>query len=334
MKYKINLFMRKPLDGQHFSLENIYSNLFKKFKHESFEIEFKICPVVSKGIFNRIFLCVWAFFNQGDLNHISGDINFISIFLNKRKTINTIHDCYSMKRLTNFKKIIYLFLWIKIPFLKSKKIITGSHKTKEELLNYFKNDNENKIKVINNFISENFIKSPKKKINKIPKILIIGTSKNKNIYNIIKSLKKIKCEVIIIGKLSNEIESLLKKNLINFKNFNSLPQRKIVQFYINSDILLYPSTYEGFGLPILEAQSVGRAVVTSNLEPMKFVAGKGALLVNPKNIKQISKAIQKILLNNEFRLTLIQKGYDNVKRFTKDKILKKHLEIYKEILNI
>lgn len=334
MKYKISLFMRKPFKGRHFSLENIYFDLFKKFKHKKLQIEFKVSPFVSKGIFNRILICIWAYFNQGDLNHISGDINFLSIFLSKKKTINTIHDCYSMKRLSYFKKYIYLFFWIKIPFFKSKKIITVSHKTKQELLNYVKGDSENKISVIDNFISGKFIKSFKRKINKTAKILVIGTSENKNINNIIISLKKIKCEVIIIGKLNNDIESLLKKNFINYKNFISLSQKKIIEHYIDSDLLLYVSTYEGFGLPILEAQSIGRAVITSNLEPMKFVAGKGALLVNPKNVDQISNAIKKILTNKKIRLSLIKKGHENIKRFNKQEILQKHIIIYKNILNI
>jgi len=80
MKYKISLFMRKPIKGRNFSLENIYFDLFKSFKHKNLLIEYKVSPFVSKGIFNRILICIWAYFNQGDLNHISGDINFISIF--------------------------------------------------------------------------------------------------------------------------------------------------------------------------------------------------------------------------------------------------------------
>ena len=79
MKKKIHLFFRKPVYGKHFSLENFYIEIFKDFIHPKFEFIFKICPVHSKGILNRIFLVIWAFFNQGDLNHITGDINFISI---------------------------------------------------------------------------------------------------------------------------------------------------------------------------------------------------------------------------------------------------------------
>ena len=150
----------------------------------------------------------------------------------------------------------------------------------------------------------------------------------------VSSLKKINCEIIIIGKISSKIEYLLEANCLKYKSYVSLSQKKVVQHYINSDILLYVSNYEGFGLPILEAQSVGRPVITSNLEPMKFVAGKGALLVNPKNINQISIAIKKVLTNKKTRLLLIKKGHENIKRFNKQEILQKHIKIYKNILKI
>ena len=127
---------------------------------------------------------------------------------------------------------------------------------------------------------------------------------------------------------------MLEANCLKYKSYVSLSQKKVVQHYINSDILLYVSNYEGFGLPILEAQSVGRPVITSNLEPMKFVAGKGALLVNPKNINQISIAIKKVLTNKKTRLLLIKKGHENIKRFNKQEILQKHIKIYKNILKI
>ena len=87
MKKKIHLFFRKPSKNVHYSVENFYKEIFKDFKDENFEIKTKICPLSSRGIFNRIYLIFWAFFNQGDINHITGDINFISLFLQKKKTI-------------------------------------------------------------------------------------------------------------------------------------------------------------------------------------------------------------------------------------------------------
>ena len=114
-KKKIHIFLRKPRYGTNFSIENWYLEMIKNFSNKDIEFKVKVCPLESKGILNRVFITFWAFFNQGDVNHITGDINFISFFLNRKKTINTIHDHASFIRLKNFKKYIYYLFWMKIP---------------------------------------------------------------------------------------------------------------------------------------------------------------------------------------------------------------------------
>ena len=323
--------MRKPITGRNFSTENFYYNLFKNFKHKKIEIKFKICPLVSKGILNRIYLCIWAFFNQGNINHICGDINFISIFMSKKKTVNTFLDFYSMQRLKSLKKLIYKIFWIKIPFLKSESVITISNNTLRELNNYIDIKGKKKIHVIGISVSNNFKKKLKKKISKTPKILVVGTSINKNILNIITSLKNIYCELILVGQLNDQIINELNLNNIKYRNLVSIKMKKLIYEYYNSDILLFPSNYEGFGVPILEAQTIGRPVITSNLEPMISIAGEGAFFVNPKKPKEISEAIKTIIKNEKLRLSKINKGFINVKRYKNSIILNEHLKVYKEV---
>ena len=323
--------MRKPITGRNFSTENFYYNLFKNFKHKKIEIKFKICPLVSKGILNRIYLCIWAFFNQGNINHICGDINFISIFMSKKKTVNTFLDFYSMQRLKSLKKLIYKIFWIKIPFLKSESVITISNNTLRELNNYIDIKGKKKIYVIGISVSNNFKKKLKKKISKTPKILVVGTSINKNILNIITSLKNIYCELILVGQLNDQIINELNLNNIKYRNLVSIKMKKLIYEYYNSDILLFPSNYEGFGVPILEAQTIGRPVITSNLEPMISIAGEGAFFVNPKKPKEISEAIKTIIKNEKLRLSKINKGFINVKRYKNSIILNEHLKVYKEV---
>ena len=330
-KKKVCIFMRKPITGRNFSTENFYYNLFKNFKHKKIEIKFKICPLVSKGILNRIYLCIWAFFNQGNINHICGDINFISIFMSKKKTVNTFLDFYSMQRLKSIKKLIYKIFWIKIPFLKSESVITISNNTLRELNNYIDIKGKKKIHVIGISVSNNFKKKLKKKISKTPKILVVGTSINKNILNIITSLKNIYCELILVGQLNDQIINELNLNNIKYRNLVSIKMKKLIYEYYNSDILLFPSNYEGFGVPILEAQTIGRPVITSNLEPMISIAGEGAFFVNPKKPKEISEAIKTIIKNEKLRLSKIKKGFINVKRFKNSIILNEHLKVYKEV---
>ena len=333
IKKKIHLFLRKPVRGEHFSVENFYFELFKNFKDKNFEIKFKICPLISKGIFNRIYLCIWAFLNQGSINHICGDINFVSVFMNKNKTINTFLDFYSMKRLKGLKRFIYFIFWIKIPFFKSKNIITISNKIHKELRTFLKLNINDDINTIGISILPNLKKKIKKQINRKPKILIVGTAVNKNIPNIISSVKSINCELILIGKLNDKIIQKLMINKISYKNLFSISKSKLIKEYINCDILLFASNYEGFGMPILEAQSIGRPVITSKFEPMKTVAGNAALFVNPKKISEISDSLDRLLKNQNLRNSLVKKGFDNIKRYKKEVILKKHLKVYNKVIN-
>ena len=323
--------MRKPMADKNFSIENFYYELFKDFKYKNFKVEFKVCPLKTQGILNRIFLCIWAYFNQGSINHICGDINFISILMNKNKTINTFLDFYSMKRLKGFKKLIYYIFWIMIPFFKSRKVITISNNTFNELKNLVKIRNKKDIHVIGVSISSGFKKKFKKRVNKNPKILVVGTAINKNIINIILSLKKISCSLVLIGKLNDEIIEKLSQTNIDYKNLVSINKRKLIGEYINCDIVLFPSNYEGFGMPILEAQSIGRPLITSKIEPMKSVAGNAAVFVNPKKIKEITRAVNLVIKNQRLRNSLIKKGFINIKRFQKEIILKQHLRVYSKI---
>ena len=146
-------------------------------------------------------------------------------------------------------------------------------------------------------------------------------------------MKNIECNLVLVGKLNSEIIQELIKNKINYKNLVSINKRKLIKEYIDSDMLLFPSNYEGFGVPILEAQSVGRPVITSKFQPTKNVAGNAAILVNPGKISEISKAVKIIINNQKLRKSLIKKGFNNIKRFKKEIILKEHLKVYNKTIN-
>ena len=105
-KINVHIFLRKPYNFENHSVEKLFKTIAKD-KDCNLNFEFLVCPFHSNGFFKRIYNCFWAFWNQGEINHISGDINFISLFLNKNKTINTFLDCYSLRRLSGLKRIIY-----------------------------------------------------------------------------------------------------------------------------------------------------------------------------------------------------------------------------------
>lgn len=321
----MHIFLRKPYKFENHSIEKLFKTIIKK-KDKDLKLKFLICPFESGGFFKRLINCFWAFFNQGDVNHISGDINFISLFLNKNKTINTFHDCYNLREYKGFKKKLFKLFWFDIPIKKSKYVTAVSHFTKTEIKNLIKT--KKKINVISNFLTQNNYKKNKIKKNKI---LIIGTTKNKNLDRILLATKNLNLELVIVGRINiKQIEFLNKYNL-KYKNYIDVSEADLISLYNQSIILLFPSLYEGFGLTILEAQKMGVSVITSNISPMKEIVGDSALLVNPKKIKDIRSQLTKLCKNPSLRKRLIKKGYKNLKRFKPENFRKKYFLIYKKI---
>jgi glycosyltransferase involved in cell wall biosynthesis len=101
--------------------------------------------------------------------------------------------------------------------------------------------------------------------------------------------------------------------------------------YCAADLVSFVSTYEGFGLPILEANAVGRPVVTSNVSSMPEVAGDAACLVDPFDVASIRSGILRTIEDREYRERLICNGFDNVQRYVPEKVTYKYIELYRRI---
>ena len=99
---KVNIFIRKKTKYFQNSIERFAKEL-KKNNNKNMKINILECPVESKGLLNRIYLIFWSFFSQGDVNHILGDINYINLLMDKKRTISTYLDC---RLLNEFKGVI------------------------------------------------------------------------------------------------------------------------------------------------------------------------------------------------------------------------------------
>ncbi len=273
---------------------------------------------------------IHAAFNQGDINHITGDIHFVALFLKKKKTILTVHDIGSVLNKTGIKHKILRYFWFTMPFARVQYITVISEFTKQEILENFTLDPE-KISVIPDCVSAKISYSEKSFNTEKPNILQIGTKANKNLENLIPALEGISCKLTIIGKLSEKQTALLKTHEIDYENRFNLPFLVLLDTYKQADIVTFISTYEGFGVPILEAQASGRPVITSNLSPMKEVAGEGALLVNPENPEEITSAFNQLISDAELRKDLIEKGLENVKKYSAKSVADQYYKLYQEI---
>mgnify|MGYP001051331821 CR=1 FL=1 len=329
MRKQINFFVRKPYVLGNFSIENFYKTL-KKNLDLDFDIKVVEMPFFSRGIISRLLNCCYCFFNQGDINHVIGDIHYVAIFLKRDKTILTILDCISLYEENKLKRLFYKYFWFVFPIKTTKHITFISEFSKFDTERLLKLKLPKSL-VIGVTASEVFTycKLPK---NKTPNILQVGTNLNKNIKTLAFSLRDLNIELVIIGKLKISDKDLLIKNKINYTEIDKpLSIQEVYQYYQRADLITFLSTYEGFGLPILESNIVGRPVITSNIGCMPEVAGNAAILVNPYDNLKIKEAIVKALNDNDFVNSLIDNGFKNSHRFTPKKISSEYSKLYNRI---
>ncbi|MBK3517668.1 glycosyltransferase family 4 protein [Carboxylicivirga marina] len=327
---KVTYFQRKPYDF-HFSIEKLFDTIRE---HLSDQIKYSIytLPFYSIGLFQRFFSSVAASRQQGNINHITGDIYFITPVLKKGITINTYHDFTFLKDSKGIKRFILWYFWVHLPVKYSKYVTVISETTKRELLATTK-CSKDKVIVIPNIIPQHLQQHEHIFNSNQPNILHIGTTPNKNIERLIEAIKHIKCRLTIIGKLTKEITTSLEQNKIEYTNKYQISDEALEQEYINCDLLSFCSLNEGFGMPILEAQAIGRPVVTSNLSSMPEVAGEGACLIDPYSVDSIKAGITKVIKNKVYRQQLINHGLENVNRFNPQTVTGMYEALYQKIID-
>jgi glycosyltransferase involved in cell wall biosynthesis len=325
---KVVQFMRKP-NGIVFSIEQLFEDVRRQLPSD-ISVETYTNPYPSKGLWPRFVAMVQAIWHQGDINHITGDVHFLSILLRRRKTILTIHDCVTLERLGGLKYQVFRFLWYWLPAKRSAILTVISLSTKDELLRHLGKGGW-RIEVIPDCVSSEFEFSEKEFYRDCPVILQVGTTVNKNIERVSAALEGMNCKLVIIGKLATNQIAALEKNGIHYENHVGISRHDLVDHYRNCDFIIFASLYEGFGLPILEAQAIGRPVITSNLYSMPEVGGDGACYVDPYNITEIRNAVERIVNDSVFRKNLISAGRENAEKYLPSKIASLYGEVYREV---
>lgn len=286
------------------------------------------CPHHSKGLFPRIANAWNARRNQSGINHVTGDVNFLAIGLNRKKTILTHHDASFLHRTSGIKKAILRLFWLQLPVMRCAYVTTVSDATKQDLLDHIRCDPK-KVIVIHNAISRDFKPSPKPELGSPPRLLQIGTAANKNIERLFEAIAGLDCQLTIIGKLTGSQRKSLEEKQTRFTNLIDLTDAEVQEQYRLADIVTFASTIEGFGMPILEAQAIGRPVVTSNCSSMPEVAGDTACIVDPFDSQSIRSGIEKIIGNHVYREKLVKLGHENVQRFDRANISSQYFELYR-----
>lgn len=276
--------------------------------------------------------------------------------IKKYPTIVTIHDVIPLvfpkeyppgiKGRINFQKQ-------KIALKSVKAIITDSISSKKDLIKYLKL-NPKLIYPIHLAPSLNYKKIEKSKIEAAVKkysppkkfALFVGNVNwNKNLVNLTKACIDSNLDLVLVGSGFENRANLNHPELKSFKIFldkfsnnkkihvlNFVSADELSTLYTLASVLLLPSFYEGFGLPILEAQTYGVPVITSKTSSMPEVVGDGGVLVDPYDTSSIQKAIYDILNIKALRNKLIKKGYENVKKYSWDKVALETIKVYRQVI--
>lgn len=259
----------------------------------------------------------------------------------------TVHDLIPLMWQDDFKTTSTLWKYVYIPTIKNAKaIITVSENTKQDILNFCNISHEKVFVVYNGYsrLNDSYDKS-NQSIVQTPYILYVSSSHYpyKNLIRLLEAYydisQKYPHRLVIVGKSNSRFTPHIKTTIsdlnLSKKIFllENLSDIELSRVYQGADLFVYPSLYEGFGIPPLEAMSYDVPVIASNAASIPEVCGDAALYVEPKSIKNIVNAIDKGLNDIELRQMLILAGRERVKKFSWEKTANGILEVCKKQLS-
>jgi glycosyltransferase involved in cell wall biosynthesis len=235
-------------------------------------------------------------------------------------------------------------------FLRScDRIISISESTKKDAINKY-GIKEDKIKVIHLAANHRFLPSPEailqdfRRRHDLPTryILYVGTIEPRKNLNVLLEAfrvlhdKGVNIPLVIAGKKGWRYENFFEKlkelrlqEVVIFPGY--IPEEELPVLYSAAEIFLYPSLYEGFGLPVLEAMACGTPVICSNTSSLPEVAGDSATMLPPDEPNSWAEAIANLLKNKESRMALRDKGLKQAAKFSWEKTARETVQVYREV---
>ncbi|MDA3819939.1 MAG: glycosyltransferase family 1 protein [Candidatus Delongbacteria bacterium] len=314
--------------------------------------------VVKPTGLNKLSQSYWRSISLGKLLHIDNlDIYHglsnelpANIIQAEIKKVVSIHDLIFLRYPELYNSVdrdIYQQKFFEAS-LAADKIIAMSHQTKQDLISFFHTRAED-IEVIHQGCNPIFYeKIPQQekeetiKKYKLPEhfILSVGTlEKRKNALKILEGMiaNKIDYPLVFVGKPTPYYKDLYHyvrhhgmENRVYF--LHDIPTGDLPAIYQTASVFIYPSIFEGFGIPILEAMNSGTPVITNKYGCFGEAGGDAAIYINPNYPEEIGKAVNQVLNDEQKSREMTEKGYKHVEKFRQDIITAKLMELYKSLL--
>lgn len=269
----------------------------------------------------------------------------------KNKVVITIHDLAfkTLKGAFGWKTVLWKNVITNLSVKKADKIISITNFTEKEIKKHYPKLNKDKIHLVyngfNNFSQENIeVNNVSEKIKNINKgyILTVSTiSPRKNVNRLIEAFNIIKDNVdlnlIVAGKNGWLFESVYElvdkyqlKDRVMFTG--GINDDELKYLYKNADVFIYPSIYEGFGLPPLEAMSYGVPCLVSNVTSMPEVVGEAAMLFDPMNVDEIANKLHSMCNDSNIKNNFSQLGFKRIADFSWKKCAMETLDVFNSLL--
>lgn len=328
----VTLAFRRTREIGNFSIETSFEQMMRCFPADSrLELRKFRSSFESNGFLPRLRAILEARRHRGDVNHVTGDVHFLVLAFPRRTALLTVHDCGFMSHPNGVARRILKWFWLDVPIRWCRRVIAVSEATKADIIRYTGCRPE-KIEVIPTVISDAFSARPKQFNWSFPRLLHVGLAPNKNFLRHVEAIAGLACHLRIVGKLGEMHREVLARHEIDYSDGYNLTEAEMVAEYDGCDALLFASTFEGFGMPILEAQAVGRPVITSDRDPMRQVSGGAALLVDPERPSSIRAAVKRLMSERGLAGELVARGIKNCARYQPAAVARRYAALYRSTL--
>jgi len=267
---------------------------------------------------------------DADVLHITGDVHYCTLSPVVRiPCIISVHDLRMLDWASPYKKMLTKLLWFTLPNWKTSTWTAVSNVTADSLLGI--GIPSSKIEVIGNPVDSRIIFSDRPWSLERVSMLHVGTYAHKNLGLSILIASRMNARLTVVGPLTVKDSIELHAAGISFQSLPLVTDEEIAMLYGKHTILSFPSSYEGFGMPIVEAQAAGTVVLCADIPILRETAGDGAIFLSLQSPLDCLPELVRTLSSKLLWHDMIQKGRRNASRFAVSKVAAAYLELYRKV---